>query len=496
MRRRPFLRRWPELILTLTACVPSAALEKEYRDPAPPRVATVDDAPPPAPQPNADTTFHAAPRPLPAGAVTSDWPSFLGPTHNMHSPETKLLRDFAKDEPRCVWEMKKGGGYAAPAIAGERLVLFHRLADEEVVDGLNALDGRRYWRFSYVSGYHDRYGYDTGPRCSPVVAGDLVFVFGTEGKLHCLDLKSGQLRWQRDILKEFHLKPNFFGVGATPLVEGGRLIVNVGADGGPCVAAFDTSTGGLVWGAGAEWGMSYASPVPAVWNNQRRVLVFAGGESAPPSGGLLCLDPKDGKLEWTFPWRGKRYESVNASTPVVTDNQVFISECYGAGGALLTASAQDGYRVVWTNPALGTHFMTAVAKDGFLYGADGHGPGNALVCVEVETGKEAWRIVPRWEETIEDPRGERYTVTLGPSRCSLLLVDEHCLCLGEFGHLVWLDLTPKEYRELSRVRLFAAHNTWTPPVLSRGLLYVCQNTRDRLAGTPPRLLCYDLRAGK
>ena len=76
------------------------------------------------------------------------------------------------------------------------------------------------------------------------------------------------------------------------------------------------------------------------------------------------------------------------------------------------------------------------------------------------------------------------------------MVDGRCLCLGEFGHLLWLDLNPQGYRELSRTWLFAASDTWTPPVLSRGLLYICQNTRDQFHDLPPRLLCYDLRAAE
>ncbi|MGD0088455.1 MAG: PQQ-binding-like beta-propeller repeat protein [Planctomycetota bacterium] len=449
----------------------------------------------PAAQLNPDAVFHAAPKPLPAGAVTSDWASFLGPAHNMRSPETMLLRQFAPGEPKSVWEMKKGEGYAAPAIAGERLILFHRLRDQVHVDCLNALDGRRYWRFSYATDYRDRYSYNGGPRCSPVVTDELVFTFGVEGRLHCLDLKTGQLRWQKDILKEFKLEPNFFGVGATPLAEGDKLIVNVGAGGGPCVAAFETRTGKLLWGAGSAWGPSYSTPVPAVLNGKRRVLVFAGGESDPPVGGLLCLDPGNGNIEGEFSWRGKRYESVNACPPVVIDNQVFISECYGAGGALVSVGAEGGCAAVWTNRRFGSHFMTPLAQDGFLYAATGH-DGDALVCVDIKDGREVWRSKPQWQETLETPEGEKRTLTFGTARCSLLWAGGRCLCLGEFGHLLWLDLSPQGYRELSRARLFAARETWTAPVLSRGLLYVCQNARDPFTGSQPRLLCYDLRGSE
>jgi hypothetical protein len=139
--------------------------------------------------------------------------------------------------------------------------------------------------------------------------------------------------------------------------------------------------------------------------------------------------------------------------------------------------------------------MIAVPKDGYLYGVDGHGPGDAFfVCADLKTGKEQWRTKPVWSETVTTKDGSR-EITVGTLRCSLMLVDGRCLCLGEFGHLLWLDLNPQGYRELARTWLFAARDTWTPPVLSRGLLYVCQNQRDSFHGTPPRLLCYDLRSG-
>lgn len=139
--------------------------------------------------------------------------------------------------------------------------------------------------------------------------------------------------------------------------------------------------------------------------------------------------------------------------------------------------------------------MTAVYKDGYLYGVDGHGPSNApLVCIELKTGKEMWRAEPEWEETLKTEDGER-AVRLSPGLASLMLVEGRCLMLSEYGHLVWLDLNPKGYKELERARLFLARETWGMPALSRGLLFVCQNERS-VEGTPPRLLCYDLRGEK
>jgi outer membrane protein assembly factor BamB len=470
-----------------------AAATDLFTDPAPPRVAILPVMTAPLARDNPDAIFHLAPKPLPPEAVTHDWNSFLGPNHNNVSTETKWIQEFPAGGPPLVWEMKKGESFAAPALSGGRLILFHRVGDEEVVDCLDAINGRRFWQFRYPTQYHDRYGYNHGPRCAPVIHGDWVYTFGAGGKLHCLKLQTGQLLWKRDLLTEFKVPQNFFGVGATPLVWKDRLIINLGAPAGPCVAAFDPLTGKLLWGAGTEWGPSYASPIPATIHGRDRVLVFAGGESRPATGGLLCIDPTNGTVDFKSPWRGTRDESVNASSPLVLGNRVLLSECYGSGGTLLDLQAEGSVKTLWTNPRFGTHFMTAVEKEGYLYGVDGHGPHDAdFVCVEVATGHEIWRTQPTWQETIQSGKGTR-DLTLGTYRCSLTLVDGRCLCLGEFGHLLWLDLSPKGYREISRTTLFLAPETWTPLVLSHGLLYVTQNNRSFSGTTSPRLLCYDLR---
>ncbi len=519
-------------------CCGGRAFAQQFVDPTPPAITKLPEMAAPAAKAQTGLKFHAAPRALAAGATTHDWRTFLGPTHNAISTESPLLKEFAKTGPVKVWEVEKGDGYASPAIVGNRVVLFHRLKDQETVECLEAETGKRFWLTAYPTAYKDPYGWNGGPRCPPVSDGEFVYTFGAEGKLHCLKLTTGQVVWKRDIVKEFQKREEFFGIGATPLIEGDLLIVNVGAEGGPCVVAFDKRTGKMVWGAGKKWGASYASPVPAdlpfpqptaraagthrsgeganaplpqpttraagtLRNGEgakgsagrRRVFVFAGGVSRPATGGLLCIDPANGKVDFSFPWRGRRYESVNASSPLIVGSQVFISECYGAGGALLNLMPDGTAKPAWTNNVLSTHFMTAIHKDGYLYGIDGHGPQNApIVCIELKTGKEMWRAEPEWEETIKTDQGPD-KVKLSPGLASMILVDGRCLMMSEYGHLVWLDLNPKAYKEVERTRLFLARENWSMPALSRGLLYVCQNTRG-FDDSQPRLICYDLRGEK
>jgi outer membrane protein assembly factor BamB len=440
---------------------------------------------------SAQARVYGKPKPLPIGAVTHDWRSFLGPSHNGVSTETRLSRALP---PPLVWECPKGTGYASPAIAGDHLVLFHRVSNEEIVDCLHPETAASHWRFRYATAFEDRYGYNNGPRASPVIADERVYTMGAEGSLHCLDLGSGQVVWKRDLRAEYRVRQDFFGTGSTPLVEGPSLIVNVGAPGGPCVVALDRATGREMWRTTTAWGPSYASPVPAVVRGKRRTFVFAGGESDPPSGGLLSIDPATGRADFAFPWRSRNRESVNASCPVVFGNRVFVSASYRTGRALVEVLGNFAYRVVWTTQDFGLHFNTAIHRDGFLYGFDGRNePDASLACLDASTGQVVWRVTPEWTEGFGTGDGQREQVT-GPYRGSLLAVDGQFLCLGELGHLLWMDLTPKGYQEVSRARLFFARESWALPILSRGLLYVLQNTRDLLQGAGPRLLCYDLRA--
>lgn len=472
-------------------------------DPHPPTVASLPATTAPSARDNSQVTFHAPPNPLPAGATTSDWPSFLGPHHNLACDETRLSHDLPADGPPMVWEMEKGSGYSAPGVLGDRLVLLHRVEDQEIIECLQTETGKRFWHFDYPTTYVDRYGYNDGPRSSPVISqdSDSVFSISAEGVLHCIELTTGRLRWRRDLPADFKLQSDFFGWGTSPLVYQDKLIINVGSRKGPCVVAFEQKSGKVVWSTPHEgWGASYATPVPATFHGQARVLVFAGGESNPPTGGLLCINPTDGQLDFAFPWRGTRRESVNASSPlVVGDDRVFISESYGSGGAMLQilppdAAGKLACKTLWTNPNFGTHFMSAIYRDGYLYGVDGHGPQDAfMVCVDAQTGKEMWRKLDEWKEPLVSPTGEHREFTMGSYRGWFMPVDGGILAQGEFGHLQWIELTPEGCKTIARAWLFRAGETWTPPVISRGLLYMCQNVRANAGGAKPRLICYDLR---
>lgn len=426
---------------------------------------------------------YAPPKALSPDAKTADWPRFLGPTNDLHSPETHLLKQWPAGGPAKVWEVVRGTGQIAPSIADERLVMMHLLDGKEIVDCRNAETGEAIWKFEYPVQAGNSYGTDDAPRCSPVIDGDLVFVLGLASDLHCLDLATGKVVWKKNLDTEFGEAPFFFARGSCPLVWGEKLIVNVGAK--PCVAAFDKKTGNLLWGAEHSWNGSYASPVPAKIHGADRVMIFAGGMTDPPHGGLLSLDPDTGKIDDAFPWRARMFASVNAASPVISGNSVFVTEGYTEGGAMVELSADFEMTAKWTAPRFASQFSTPVAHDGHLYGFSGSSErGAELVCLEAATGVEKWR------DGMEIEAGGRRAL-LG--RASLLHADGAFLCIGEQGTLLWLDLTPLGAKILSTAQLFVAPETWGAPALSKGLLYVNRNTRDYATGEASALICYDLR---
>ncbi len=456
----------------------------------------------------------ASPGPLSPEAKTSDWPRMLGPNDAPVSPETHLLHDWPVAGPKKLWEVAKGDGYTSPSIVGDRCVIFHALDEKETVECLHAETGKRFWSFDYPISYQDRLGYANGPRTSPVIADDCVITLGVTSQLHCLDLKTGKVLWQHDLEKEYLVPQEFFGHGATPLIWKGKVFVNVGGKGekidghesqqdrmkklaspGVCVAAYDLKTGKELWQVKDEWGSSYACPIIAELHGQPRLLVFAGGESNPVTGGLLCLDPENGKALERFFWRADMYTSVNASTPVVIPgkNRVFVTTAYPKGkpigGIMLEFDDKWKAKEVWRSNKLACHWMTPIYRDGHLYAIDGETERLArLVCFDADTGKEVWGTEVTWDTQLG---GQNYKMSI--IRASLLDVDGATLCLGETGSLHWLDLSPKGCKELTRAQLWIAMHTWSLPVVSRGLLYVGQHDRDQVDGTPQRFVCYDLR---
>ena len=233
-------------------------------------------------------------------AAPADWPQFLGPDRNGVYSGPPLSTSWPTGGPRVTWKKSIGQGLAGPVVAGDRVILFHRVANQEVVEALDRRTGETQWRYAYGTTYRDDFGFDEGPRSVPVVASGRVFTFGAEGQLHAVDLATGQRVWSVDTMRRFGVRKAFFGAAGSPFVEDGRVIANVGGkDGakGAGIVAFSADTGAVIWTA-TDHEASYSSPVGATFNGRHVVLFFtrAGFVGLDPATGGIVLDRKSTRL--------------------------------------------------------------------------------------------------------------------------------------------------------------------------------------------------------
>jgi len=399
-----------------------------------------------------------------ASAPAGDWPQYLGPKQDGTSEETGLRFDWPEGGPPVVWTKRLGPSFSPPVVAGDRLVVFHRIGNTEVLECVTASGGERLWQFGYPTRYKDRYRYNGGPRSSPAIDDTHVYAYGAEGTLTCLDLATGRKVWQRPLNADLGAPQAFFGVGVPPVVEGDVLLLNPGGPDGAGIVGVDKATGAVRWKA-TDHGASYATPVVRTVRGERLAFVLT-------AEGLVVLHPATGQVHATMPFRSVYRESVNAASPVVVGDRVFLSAAYRVGSALV-AVTPDGLETVWRNKEnLQSHWATSIHSGGVLYGSHGrHGTDAVVRCVDWDTGLVLW----------EGPRG------LG--RATFTLAQGHLLTMGELGHLVVLEATPLGYTETARAKVLDPP-CWGPPVLARGLVYVRNETiltcLDLRGPTPPQ----------
>ena len=444
----------------------------------------------------------------------ADWPCFLGPNGDNTTDETGLLEKWQTAGPPLVWERAVGSGYSAPSVRGDILVLHHRQGDKEVVEAFNAVTGSPLWRYSYQSQFTDPFGYNNGPRCTPLLTSNRCYTFGAEGKLLCLELQTGRLIWQRDTSRDWNVPEAFFGVGSTPLLEGGKLIVMVGGQPDSAVVALDPETGRTLWEAGGRrtWDgartIGWRGGAPYHWTGDEKLASYSSPVAATIHGwrlllcltrqGLLSLNPTNGAVNFSRWFQSPVNESVNAMRPVVKDDLVLISAAYYRIGAVLLRVNPDGksFEEAWRSPAnpterdpttgalvspvLEIHWNTPVLYGGFLYAFSGRNePDATFRCVEFTTGKLFWSLDERWR-----PHSAEQPDVYG--RGSAILADHKLIVLGEGGKLALFAPNPKKPQELCSWQVPQLHYPcWAAPVLSRKRLYL----RDE-----DRLVCLDLSA--
>jgi outer membrane protein assembly factor BamB len=389
------------------------------------------------------------------GAAT-DWPQFLGPMRNGIYGGPPLADAWGPGGPKVVWRKQIGQGFAGPAVVGNRVILFHRVGNEEVLESLDAATGNSTWRYAYPTRYRDDFGFDEGPRAVPVVEDGVIYTFGAEGQLHAVDLAMGTRLWSEDTMKRFGVPKGFFGAAGSPLVEGGRVIANIGGEKAGIVA-FEAKTGKVVWTA-TDDDASYSSGV-ATTIGGRRSGVFLTRDS------LVGLDPASGAVQFQRRWRARIAASVNAATPIIVGDQIFVSAQYGPGAGVLKVNGSQLVDVWTSDDVLSNHYATSVFYNGYLYGFHGRQEfGPSFRAVEFQTGMVKWSQ-------------EQFRAG------SVLLAGDRLLITREGGELILAAASPQAFRPIARAQIL--QGVVRPyPALADGLLYVRnENT----------LLCLDLR---
>lgn len=416
-----------------------------------------------------------------------DWPSFLGPDRNSTSPEKNLTLPLASKPPHLKYTIPLGEGYGMPSVYRGRLYMFDRVGDHMRLVSYHAETAEKLWEFKYPTDFEDMLNYSNGPRAQPVVHEDKVYVFGSEGMLHCLNNSDGRVIWKVNTTKQFGVVKNFFGAGSTPLIEDDLLIVHIGGSppseheniydaagkiesNGTGIVAFNKNTGEVVYKS-LKALASYSSPIIHTLHGKRVGFIFA-------REGLFAFNPKDGKEYFHFPWRAEKLESVNAATPIVFGNHVFISETYGPGSALLSVNNDMSHKVVWKDKGFGrrslqAHWNTPIEIDGYIYACSGRNSGGADVrCIKADTGEV------KWSQKVN-------------ARSSLLYVQGHLIAQAEFGPVFIFKPDPEQFTLISRFGPVSAEGkeliqypAWGAPILSHGYLW--------LRGAR-RLVCYDLK---
>jgi outer membrane protein assembly factor BamB len=390
---------------------------------------------------------------LGAETASVDWPQFRGRHRDGVSPETGLLHAWPAEGPRELWRRPIGEGYSSVAAAGGRLYTMYAAADGdrqvEVAAAFDAATGDELWRTVVGPKIETEFG--NGPRSTPAVDGDLLFVLGSHGDFAALATADGAKKWSLSLPATFQAQRPFWGYATSALVDGGLVIVESGGHQARCYAALDKSTGDTRWTA-VSAPAGYNSLLPATIDGHRQLVYVAG-----PTIGAFDLA---GRELWTYPTTNTETHAMPLFVP---PDQVFVSGVGGEGATLLKVHPDGGAASVepaWSNPSMRNHFSASLYYEGTVYGFD----NATLKAISAATGEVAWS-------------------RRGLGRGSLIAADGHLIVLSDRCKLLLAEATPDAWRERGAVQALD-DKCWTPPALAGGRLYLRNHTE---------MVCYDLK---
>ena len=372
-----------------------------------------------------------------------DWPQWRGVNRD------GTVTGFAAPEKWPIeltqkWKITVGTGDATPALVGDKLYVFARQGENEVILCLDANDGKELWHDQYtaqaVTGAPSQH---PGPRSSPTVMDGKVITIGVGGILSCLDAATGKVIWRKDPFPG--VVPKFF-TAMSPMIVDGMCIAHLGSAGNGAIIAYDLNTGNEKWRWAGE-GPEYASPVLLVVDNTKQIVTLT-------EKSIVGVGVTDGKLLWQLPFvpQGRGY---NAATPIVDGQTVIFTGASRGTNAVKIEKQGDGFvtKELWSNKDVAVQFNTPVLKEGLLFGLTDK---NNLFCLNAQTGQTAWIDATR----------------LGSGGFGAILdVGSVLMALTSNSELIAFKPSDKEYTELTRIKV-ADTPTYAHPVIAGNRIYV------------------------
>ena len=384
---------------------------------------------------------------LAANVLAEDWTEYRGPTHDSVSKET--IAPWTS-EPKLLWKVKMGEGFGTYAVVGNQAFLTCETGGKEACIALDVKTGATLWTTPLGKTIFEKQG-GNGPRSTPAVDGDLVYVLGTYMTIACMNKSDGKMVWGHDFTAEYKSEGNTtsgikaWGSAASPVIDGDLIFVVSGAPKGSLMA-FNKKTGKGVWATGNEK-LTHASPAIATIHGIRQVIFFV-------QSGLVSCDVATGKELWRYAFP---FSISTAASPIVFEDIVYCSAGYGVGaGAAKISKAGNGLAAteLWRTKGQNiNHWSTPVCKDGYLYGLYGFKEYGTepLKCLDIRTGKVLWS---------HDGFGQ------GGAQ----LVGDKLIVQGDAGQIVMVQASPEGYKELGRTKPFDG-KCWNMPVVSGGKLF-------------------------
>jgi outer membrane protein assembly factor BamB len=398
-----------------------------------------------------------------------DWPQWRGPNRDAKAAGFNAPKEWPKELTQ-KWKVTVGGGDASPALVGDKLYVFTREGEDEIIRCLDAATGKEIWQDKYEAKPAERPagGIHAGPRSTPTVADGKVVTLGVRGILSCLDAATGKELWRKDDFKSW---PQFY-TSSSPIVVDNLCIAQLGGGMEGAIVAYDLATGDQKWKWAGE-SPGYASPVLMSVNGTKLIV-------AETKNKIVAVAAADGKLAWeaSFPTGQMSY---NASTPIV-DGQTLIYGGDAGRGEKAVKIEKDGDRFMakelWSNPQTSVKFNSPVLRNGLVFGLTDR---NQFFAINAETGQTAWTAsaggqggggpAAKGREGKKGGKGGMRGGRGGGGYGSIVDADSVLLALTPSSELIVFQPSDKEFKQLAKYKV-ASTPTYAYPVLSGNRIFI------------------------